>query len=113
MHTYFTSPTIIRLGLACVFFAASLQAFLVPTEFQQIIANSFVPHVIPIPIPSLVTLVGINDFTVSMLLLFAWRTSRVALYATLWLIAVTLVVGIFSLHALEHLGFLAMAISLL
>jgi hypothetical protein len=45
-------------------------------------------------------------------LLSGWKTSRVATYATAWITAVVIVIGVNTLDALEHLGFISMALSL-
>lgn len=112
MKKYLTFPTVTRIGLAFVFLANSLTAFLTPNEFREIVSNSFVASLLPVSVSSFVTLIGLNDLTVAILLLIGWRTSRVAAYASLWLVGVILTIGVFSLDALEHLGFLSIAIAL-
>ncbi len=112
MRKFLTFPFLVRIGLACVFLANSLTAFLAPAEFQDLISNSFVAGLLPISVPSFVTFIGYNDLTVAVLLFFGWRTSYVAVYATAWIAGVIVVIGAFSLDALEHLGFIAMAIAL-
>ncbi len=112
MKKFLTFPVIIRIGLACVFLANSLTAFFSPSEFQDLVSNSFVAGLLPISVASFVTFVGFNDLTVALLLLIGWRTSRVAVYATMWLTGVIATIGVFSLDALEHLGFIAMSLSL-
>jgi len=109
---FLTFPAIIRIGLACVFLANSLTAFLTPSEFRDLVSNSFIAGVLPISVASFVTLVGFNDLTVAILLFSGWRTSRVATYAAAWITGVVFVIGVVSLDALEHLGFISMAISL-
>ncbi len=105
-------PFLIRVGLACVFLANSLTAFFAPGEFQELVSGSFVAGLLPISVAAFVTFVGFSDLTVSILLFLGWRTSRVAIYATLWLAGVIITIGVVSLDALEHLGFLALAIAL-
>jgi hypothetical protein len=112
MNKFLTFPVIVRIGLACVFLANSLTAFLTPSEFQDLVSNSFIAGLLPISIASFVTFVGFNDLTVAILLFLGWRTSRVAVYATAWITGVVFVIGVVTLDALEHLGFIAMAISL-
>lgn len=112
MHTPLTFSRIIRFGLACVFLANAVMAFASPGEFQNLVANSFLAGFLPISITSFVTLIGLNDLTVAILLLIGWRTSRVAAYATVWITAVVFVIGAFTLDALEHLGFISMAYAL-
>ncbi|GEM_PF-1735176 len=116
MKKLLTFPTIIRLGLACVFLANSLAAFLIPSDFQSLVAGSFVAGLLPISVATFVTCVGFNDLIVAFLLLSGWCTSRVATYAALWITAVSFVIGLStldsSLDVLEHLAFIAMALSL-
>ncbi|MHB8710062.1 MAG: hypothetical protein ACYC6X_00730 [Minisyncoccota bacterium] len=112
MKKLLTFPVLIRAGLACVFLANSLTAFLAPGEFQDLVSHSFVAGLLPISVASFVTFIGFNDLTVAILLFLGWRTSRVAVYATAWLTGVVFVIGVFTFDALEHLGFIAMAIAL-
>lgn len=112
MRNLLTFPFVIRIGLALVFLANSLTAFLMPSEFQELISNSFVVNILPVSAAAFVTFIGINDFIVAVLLFIGWRASAVAVYATAWLVGVIVVIGAFSLDALEHLGFLAMAVAL-
>ena len=113
MKKYCTFPFIVRIGLACVFLANSLTAFLDPGEFQDLVSASVVAHLLPVSVATFITFVAVHDFTVAALLGIGWRTSYVATYASLWLVGViTLIVGPFSLDALEHLGFLSMSTAL-
>lgn len=112
MKKILTFPFLIRIGLACVFLANSLTAFFEPSEFHELISGSFVAGLLPVSVATFVIFVGINDLTVAALLFFGWRTRRVATYATLWMLGVMTVIGIFSLDGLEHLGFLAMTVAL-
>ncbi len=112
MRRFLTFLSLIRIGLACVFLANSLTAFFNPGEFQDLVSSSFVAGLLPVSVASFVTFIGFNDLTVAILLLLGWRTSYVAVYATAWLAGVIVVIGAFSLDALEHLGFLSMSIAL-
>lgn len=112
MNKFLTFPFLIRIGLACVFLANSLTAFLMPGEFQDLISNSFVAGLLPMSVASFVTFIGFNDLAVAALLFLGWRTSRVAAYAAAWLTGVVFIIGAFTLDALEHLGFIAMALTL-
>ena len=115
MKRYLTFPFVIRIGLACVFLANSLTAFFTPSEFQDLVTNSFVAGLLPlvgISVSTFVTLVGCHDMTIALLLFVGWRTAWVAAYATAWFTAVICVIGVVTLDALEHLGFIAMALSL-
>lgn len=112
MKNYLASPFIIRIGLACVFLANSLMAFLEPSEFQDLVSNSFVASLLPVQVSTFVTFIGFNDLAVALLFLLGWQTFRVAMYATLWLTGVIVVVGAFTLNGLEHLAFIAMTLTL-
>jgi len=113
MKRLLTIPFLLRIGLACVFLANSLTAFLAPSEFQELISGSFVTYILPVSAASFVTFIGINDLVVAVLFFLDWCTSRVALYATAWMIGVIAVIGVYSLDALEHLGFLSMTVALM
>lgn len=112
MKKYLTFPFLIRVGLACVFLENSLTAFLSPGEFQDLVSGSIIAGLLPVSVATFVTFVGISDFTVAILLFSGWRTRYVARYATLWMLGVIVTIGVFSLDALEHLGFLAMTLAL-
>lgn len=112
MKKYLVFSSLIRVGLACVFLANSLMAFLAPGEFQDLVSNSFLANILPIRAATFVTFIGFNDLAVAVLLFLGWRTSRVAAYATAWMVGVIGVIGVFSIDALEHLGFLSMAMAL-
>ena len=112
MKKYLTYPFVVRIGLACVFLALSLTAFTAPDEATEIVSNSFWPQILPLDVSTMVNLIGINDMIVAILLFIGWRTSRVAIWATIWIIGVIFMIGVFSLDALEHLAFLSIAIAL-
>ena len=112
MKKYFTFPSIVRIGLACVFLANSLTAFLEPSEFQDLISGSFLAGLLPMSVATFVTCIGFHDLLIAVLLFVGWRTSRVAAYASLWLTGVIVIIGVATLDALEHLGFLSMSLAL-
>ena len=112
MKRSLTFPFLIRIGLACVFLANSLTAFFAPSEFQDLVSNSFVLNIVPVSAATFVAFIGVNDLIVAILLFLGWRTSCVAKYATAWMIGVIAVIGVISLDALEHLGFLSMTVAL-
>jgi hypothetical protein len=112
MKNSMSFTAIIRFGLACVFLANSLMAFLSPNEFQSLVANSFLAAFLPISVAAFVTLVGLNDLIVAVLLISGWRTPRVAAYATLWIMGVVFVIGAFTFDSFEHLGYISMAYAL-
>lgn len=111
MKKFLTYPLLIRLGLACAFLANALTAFFLPAEFQELVSGSFLATILPISVATFVIFIGINDLLLAGLLFFGWHPSYAATWAALWIIGVILVSGVFSLDALEHLAFLAMALA--
>lgn len=103
---------LVRAGLVCAFLANSLTALLSPDEFRELVSGSFIGGILPVSAAAFVVFIGINDLVVALLLFLGWRTSRVAIWAALWIIGVILVLGPISLDALEHLAFLLMAVAL-
>ena len=67
MKNLFTFPFIIRIGLACVFLANSLMAFLAPSEFQELVSNSAVVSLLPVSVATFVTFIGFSDGIVALL----------------------------------------------
>ena len=112
MKNFLMFPFVIRVGLACVFLTNSIMAFVEPSEFQDLISGSFFASILPVSVATFVTFIGVNDFIVAALLFLGWRTSYVATYATAWMVGVIAVIGAVTLDALEHLGFLSMALAL-
>ena len=112
MKKFLTFPFLIRIGLACAFLANSLSAFLSPSDFQDLVSGSFLVKILPVSVAAFVTFIGINDLVVALFLFAGRRTSRVATWASIWVVGVILVIGVFSLDALEHLAFLSMALAL-
>ncbi|MCX6753026.1 MAG: hypothetical protein NTW62_01605 [Candidatus Nomurabacteria bacterium] len=112
MNKLLSHSFLLRLGLACVFLAQSLTAFLAPDEFRELVSNSFVAKFLPVSVAAFVLFIGINDFVVATLLMIGWKVSKVAIWATIWIIGVMFVCGIFSLDALEHVAFLSLAVAI-
>ena len=112
MKKLLSYPVLIRFGLACIFLANSIIAFTLPEEFTDLITGSFVASIVPLSVASIVTLIGINDMIVALLLLSGWKTQKVGTWATVWIIGVIFIIGIISLDSLEHLAFLSMAVAL-
>lgn len=112
MNKFVTYNFLIRFGLGVIFLANSLIAFFTPSEFIELIENSFVAGFIPIPLEVFVPLViGLNDGIVALLLFFGIDTRRVGTWAFVWLICVMVVVAS-PLDVLEHTGLLFMALAL-
>ena len=103
---------ILRLGLACVFLANALTAIFMPQEFKDIVEASVLMKFFPSLSSSLVvTLIAINDSLVFLLLLLGKQLKYVAIWASIWIIGVMVMIGE-PLDILEHLGFLAMSAAL-
>ncbi len=111
MNSYLTYPRLIRIGLALVFLANSLIAFFTPSEFVELIEQSFVINFLPVSVETFVVFIGINDAAVALLLFSGVGTWYVAVWASLWLVGVMLVLGE-PLEILEEAGFLFMAVAL-
>lgn len=103
--------TLIRIGLAIVFLANSLAAFLSPGEFIELISGSFLADLLPIAPQQMVIFIGVNDAIVSILLFSGFDLGLVAVWAALWIAGAMTLKG-FSLSTLEEAGFLFMAIDL-
>lgn len=103
---------LVRFGLGIVFLANALTAFFAPAEFIELIKSSFVGNILPISPETFVPIViGFNDSIVAALLITGIATRRVALWATLWLVGVMVVIGN-PLDVLEHSGLLFMTLAL-
>ena len=112
MKKFLSQSFLLRFGLACVFLTNSLTAFFSPDDFKDLISGSFLAKILPISISAFITLIGINDLIVAILLITGWKMKKVAVWASIWIIGVILVIGVWSLDALEHLAFLSLALSI-
>lgn len=108
---------LLSIGLGLTFLASSLSAFLTPDEFQGIIEHSLVFNKILDVVPFFMTLIGLNDLIVCVLLISGQFIKIVAWWATIWLMIVILVFlsqasldGFFA--ALEHAAPLGIALYL-
>lgn len=112
MNKFLTYNFLIRFGLGVIFIANALVAFLAPTEFVELIKNSFVANLLPVRPELFVPIViGLNDSIVGLLLISGFTTRRVALWATLWLVGVMVTIGE-PFDVLEHFGLLFMPAAL-
>ncbi|OYV27147.1 MAG: hypothetical protein B7W98_02385 [Parcubacteria group bacterium 20-58-5] len=112
MNKFLNYNFLIRFGLGVIFIANALTAFFAPAEFTEIIKNSFVANFLPISPEAFVGIViGFNDAIVGLLLISGFATRRVAVWATMWLIGVMIVIGS-PLDVLEHSGLLLMSVAL-
>jgi len=113
MNKFLTYNFLIRFGLGVIFIANALTAFFDPSGFVEIIKNSFAINLLPIRPELFVPIViGINDSIVGLLLIFGFANRRVALWATIWLIGVMIVIGN-PFDILEHSGLLFMSAALI
>ena len=115
MKKYLTYNFLIRFGLGIIFIANALVAFFAPAEFIELIENSFVVNLLPIrPEVFVPIVIGLNDSIVGLLLISGFATRRVAVWATLWLVGVIVVIGIGNpFDVLEHSGLLFMSLALI
>ena len=112
MNKFLTYNFLIRSGLGVIFIANALVAFFAPTEFVELIKNSLVANLLPIRPELFVPIViGLKDSIVGLLLLSGFAPRRVAVWATVWLIGVMVVIGE-PFDVLEHSGLLFMSIAL-
>ncbi len=112
MNKILTYSFLIRFGLGVIFIANALTAFFAPVEFLELIKNSFAINLLPIRPELFVPIViGINDSIVGLLLISGFATRRVAVWATVWLIGVMIVIGN-PLDVLEHSGLLFLSVAL-
>ncbi|MDP1689560.1 MAG: DoxX family membrane protein [bacterium] len=113
MNIFFNYNFLIRFGLGFIFLANALMAFFAPSEFIELIMNSFVSNLLPIrPEIFVPIVVGINDTVVGLLLISGIATRRVAIWAMIWLIGVMVIIGS-PLDVLEHFGLLFMPLALI
>ena len=103
--------TLIRIGLALVFLANSLTAFLSPAEFIDIINDSFLSGILPITVTHFLVFIGVNDALVAIFLFLNRGKKIIPVWATLWILGAIIIKG-FSLGILEEAGFLFMALAL-
>ncbi len=99
-----------RLGLACFFLVNSLSAFFSPSEFAELVQNnSFISSIANSGF--WVTLIGINDGLLFILILLgAWKKS-VAIWAGIWIVVVLFVTnagGFEAIDFIEHIGVLSL-----
>ncbi len=109
------SLTIIRVGLAFAFMANALPAFIAPQEFAELINSSFISGMLPISVLFFITLIGVNDALIAVLLFSGGRRARIIeWWAAGWLVGVLVIkaTGGNYLDSLEEIAFLAMAIAL-
>lgn len=112
MNKHITTNFLVRLGLGVIFIANALVALFAPTEFIEIISNSFLADLLPIPPEVFVPVViGLNDSIVGLLFIGGFSTRRVAAWAAAWILGVTVIVG-GTFDVVEHLGLVFVALAL-
>jgi uncharacterized membrane protein len=112
MSKHLSHSFLLRLGLACAFLANSLTAFFSPEEFKDLVSGSFLVKILPVSVSAFIIFIGINDLVLAILLLVGWKVSKVAIWASIWIIGVILVSGLVSFNALEHVAFLSLAVAI-
>ena len=107
---------ILRYGLAFVFLANAINGIFNPSDFKEAIEKTVIFAGILNILPYFPTLVGINDFAISLLLFTNLFPNIAAKWASAWLAIVILVLftqgGWGIVDAMEHLGFLSIALVL-
>ncbi len=112
MSKYLGYNSLIRYGLGIIFIANALAAFFAPDELIEIIKNSFVASLLPVsPRVFVGVVIGLNDSIVGLLLISGFATRRVALWATMWIVGVIIIIAK-PLDMLEHSGLLFMSAAL-
>ncbi|MCL4358581.1 MAG: DoxX family membrane protein [Patescibacteria group bacterium] len=112
MNKYLNYNFLIRAGLGLIFIANALTAFFAPADFIEIIKSSFVANILPFnPAIFAHIIIGLNDSIVGLLLIVGIATRRVAVWATIWLIGVMIVIGN-PLEIMEHSGLLLLSATL-
>jgi hypothetical protein len=96
-----------RIGLAGIFLANSVTAWVAPDEFRDLLtSNSLLSH---IGHPDLlVKLVGVNDGALALLILSGQFRKLAATWGSLWIMAVIYVTGFWTPDFIEHFGVLAL-----
>ncbi len=108
------STSVIGIGLGLVFLANSYTAFVSPDEFNRLISESFLVGFLPVSLDLFVKFIGVSDGIVAALLLIRKGQKYVAVYASLWIVGVMVVIGIKEpADLLEHFGGLSIAIYLI
>ncbi len=108
------SSLFLRIGLACAFLSNSLQAFLEPNSFANLLNHSFVIHFLPVSALTFVHYIAFSDGMVFLLLILGAYTEYIAVYAGLWLIGVMNTLGIHHYGGiLEHIAFFSIAVYLM
>ena len=79
MNKFLNYNFLIRFGLGIIFITNALVAFFAPTEFIELIKNSFITNLLPIsPGKFVLIVIGLNDSIVGLLLSSGFATRRVA-----------------------------------
>lgn len=111
MNTMKNPKIILRIGLALVFLANALTAWLTPNEFREILESSFVSGWLPFDTANLIPFIAVNDFLVASLLLLGKNLRFVLVWAGLWITGVLVVIGS-PTEILEESGPLAIVVAL-
>lgn len=83
---------VLRLGVITAFFAHAILAFLSPESIADVLENSSLTHPLYDVFPSLVTLIGINDLLLSLMIATGRFSFLTASWAALWIAGVVVVI---------------------
>lgn len=96
-----------RFGFSSIFLANSLTAWLAPNEFTELLkSNSLVSMIAGSGF--WISVIGVNDGLLFLLILSGRWRKAVAVWAALWMIAVIYVTGFGVTELIEHTGFLSL-----
>jgi len=113
MKKYLNYNFLIRLGIGIIFISHSLAAVFDPGEFVELLEGSFISSLLPMSPETFVSfIVSLNDGIVGLLLISGFASRYVAMWATLWLVGVMIVIG-FSFEMVEHLGLILITMALI
>ncbi len=98
-----------RLGLASIFLANSLTAWISPNEFVELLKNNLMASALANP-EFWVRVIGVNDGLLFLLILLGRWRKVIAVWAAIWLITVIYVTRFEPAGFIEHIGILFLII---
>ncbi len=98
-----------RIGLGGIFLTNSVIAWTAPGDFKDLLtSNNLTSHIGHADL--LVKLIGINDAALFLVILSGQYRKLVAVWGSVWLVAVIYVTGFWKPDFIEHLGVLALLV---